>query len=356
DRLGALVDTMCVEAVEKILEMVEVSDPELRAPPPPPPPPAPPPPCPCSSDGVMRSQTEEGEDGAADPAPTEHTYILVYGSAAPVDSRCVLVSLQSAADADGEKHGRRQKNTGVADLPDHVYARPSSPPPAAAAADEERGGSLAVRSRSSDAAVGEQTRAWLHPQRRWTFTIAAHSGVCFQHRATVRPPKEVPPLCSVCGTRFSGVLNLREHERRDHGLLPYASHRNLHVKARHTGEKSCHCDICGKGYSSISVLKTHRVTHFDKTFTCDVCGKSFYHACHLTRHKLVHQDERPYHCSTCGKGFTQAANLRSHQAVHSGERQLCSVCGKSYRCLKNHIISKHSHELPADQLPASASV
>ncbi|KAG7233262.1 hypothetical protein INR49_007341, partial [Caranx melampygus] len=242
DRLGALVDTMCVEAVEKILEMVEVSDPELRAPPPPPPPP---PPCPCSSDGVMRPQTEEGEDGAADPAPTEHTYILVYGSAAPVDSRCVLVSLQSAADADGEDKGCTAEGSGdlttphirdsspspphQADLPDHVYARPSSPPPAAAA-DEERGVS-AARSRKqrrsrrrTDTCVAPPTEAVDVHHR------CSQCGMLFPNTERLSDhQKKSHPLCSVCGTRFSGVLNLREHERRDHGLLPYA------------------CDFCPRG-------------------------------------------------------------------------------------------------------------
>lgn len=46
DRLGALVDTLCVEAVEKILQMVQVSAA----------------PCDVSSDGAMRTQVEEGDD------------------------------------------------------------------------------------------------------------------------------------------------------------------------------------------------------------------------------------------------------------------------------------------------------
>lgn len=169
------------------------------------------------------------------------------------------------------------------------------------------------------------------------------------------------PVCSVCGACFTGVQRLREHEIQVHRLLPYGCeycskrfkhkpHLNLHVKARHTGEKTCQCDICGKGYSCSSMLKTHRMTHFEKKFTCDLCGRSFHHACHLTRHKLVHQEGRPHKCSVCGKGFTQAANLRSHQVIHTGERQLCSICGKSYRRLRDHIISKHSHEPPTDEL------
>uniref|UniRef100_A0A3B3YZP9 C2H2-type domain-containing protein n=1 Tax=Poecilia mexicana TaxID=48701 RepID=A0A3B3YZP9_9TELE len=76
---------------------------------------------------------------------------------------------------------------------------------------------------------------------------------------------------------------------------------------------------------------------------CEVCGKAFYHASHLARHALVHQEPRPFSCSTCGRRFTQAANLRSHQATHAGEKQLCSVCGKSFRCLRNHMISRHGN-------------
>uniref|UniRef100_H3D770 C2H2-type domain-containing protein n=2 Tax=Tetraodon nigroviridis TaxID=99883 RepID=H3D770_TETNG len=172
------------------------------------------------------------------------------------------------------------------------------------------------------------------------------------------------PVCSVCRAVFTGVLKLREHKIKVHGVLPFAcdhctksfnhkAHRDLHVKVHHTGEKSCHCDICGKGYASAGMLKTHRLTHSDKTFVCDVCGRSFYHFCHLTRHKLVHRDVRPYRCDTCGRGFTQAENLRSHRVVHSGERQLCSICGKKYRFLKNHVIRKHGQGLPAHELPTA---
>lgn len=239
---------------------------------------------------------------------------------------------------------------------DHEYARPSAPPPDPISPAE--GGATTNRSRRrikpADVSVETHLRCSrcdkLFPNAE---RLADHD-------------RKSHPLCSVCGALFTGILKLREHEIKEHGLLPFAcdycpkrfnhkSHRNLHVKARHTQEKSCLCDVCGRGYSCVSVMKTHRVTHFSKTFICEVCGKGFYHTSHLTRHKLVHQEDRPYSCSTCGRGFTQAANLLSHQATHTGERQLCSVCGKSFRCLKNHIISKHSHELLASELPAAAT-
>ncbi|KAM4591795.1 uncharacterized protein PAE49_018735 [Odontesthes bonariensis] len=356
EKLRAAVDSLCVEAVDRLLKMVEV----LQAPPPselqaPPP----------SDDTceALKSPTGEGEDAGVWRPPSGHAYILVYGNAA-ADSRGLLVALQSTADgADGAEGESGAGSTGEVrpstspprQADDHDYARPSSPRPAAAEGGARR--SCGGRRKKSAAPAAAET-----PLR------CSRCGMLFPNAERLsKHEQKSHPACSVCGSSFTGVLKLREHEIREHGLLPYAcdhcpkrfnhkAHRDLHVKARHTGEKSCHCDICGKGYSCVSVLKTHRTTHFDKTFICDVCGKGFFHACHLTRHKLVHLGARPHRCATCGKGFTQAANLRSHQATHGGERQLCSVCGKSFRCLRNHVISKHAHELPAGELPAAAAI
>lgn len=353
EKLGALVDALCVEAVDKILKMVEEAavQRDLKDPP----------------------ETTEGDGGGERP-PTEQTYMLVYRNAA-ADPECVLLPLQSEANANANGENKSSHAAGEAttlhserhspspppqaDVPDHEYARPSSPPPA-------EGGASAARSRRQRCSRRKKDPG--APPSAETLQPCSQCAMLFPNAERLHDhQKKAHPACSVCGAPFTGILRLREHEIKEHGLLPYTcdycpkrfnhkTHRDLHVKARHTGEKSCHCDICGKGYSCVSVLKTHRATHFEKTFTCDVCGKSFYHACHLTRHKLVHQEVRPYRCSTCGKGFTQAANLRSHQAIHTGERQLCSVCGKSYRCLRNHVISKHSHELPADELPARDAI
>ncbi|XP_041866820.1 zinc finger protein 708-like isoform X2 [Melanotaenia boesemani] len=360
EKLGAVVDSLCVEAVDRILKIVETVE-DLQAPPP----------SDDTCEELTRTQTAEGEDAGVQRPPTGHTFILVYGNAAP-DSRSLLHrDANDANDANAAKSENRSNFEAAGDLSsssstsspppqveDHEYARLSVPPPGVAAA------------------AGGGVRKDGRRQRKKKKSVSAAETQLPCSRCSMLFPsaerlsdhqQKSHPACSVCGALFTGILKLREHEISAHGLLPYAcdfcpkrfnhkAHRNLHVKARHTGEKSCHCDICGKGYSCVSVLKTHRMTHFDKTFTCDVCGKSFYHACHLTRHKLVHQEVRPYPCSTCGKGFTQAANLRSHQLTHTGERQLCSICGKSFRYLKNHVISKHSHELPAGELPAANAV
>ncbi|XP_030604074.1 zinc finger protein 708-like isoform X1 [Archocentrus centrarchus] len=363
EKLSALVEHLCVEAVEKILKLVDLSVVKSEG-----------------NVGLVHDGSEDasetrqaagGEGGEVPLPPSEQAYILIYENAA--DSECLLVSLQnqsadggneSTCDATGEETAQRAGSSPFLPPPqadDHEYARSASP-----------------LSSSTSAAVGGVRKRTRGGRKKNPVTTSAEvtethlrcsqCGMLFPNSKRLADhEKKAHPVCSVCGVLFTGVLKLREHEIKEHGLLPYTcdycpkrfnhkAHRDLHMKARHTGEKSCHCDICGKGYACVSVLKTHRMTHFDKTFICDVCGKGFYHACHLTRHKLVHQEVRPYRCSTCGKGFTQAANLRSHQVTHTGERQLCSVCGKSFRCLKNHIISKHSHELPATDAIISCEV
>ncbi|KAF7198853.1 oocyte zinc finger protein XlCOF6 [Nothobranchius furzeri] len=353
EKLGAVVDSLCLEAVNKILRIIEPTPVKQdgavgEAPPTPEE----------TCEGLRTAQTDE--EAGVRTSPTEDTYFLVDGSSA-VDPNCLLVSLPGDANDDVDAEGGRKCSSSevLKDLPfpapphsdDHKYARSSSAP--AAAASVEEGGIRGTR-RSQRR---EKTVSW----RADKLLQCSRCNKLFPNAERLTDhQRKSHPLCSVCGVVLSGILKLREHKIKEHGLLPYScdfcpkrfnhkAHRDLHVKTHHTGEKNCHCDVCGKGYSCVSMLKSHRLTHFDKTFICDVCGKAFYHACHLTRHKLVHQEVRPYTCSTCGRGFSQAANLRSHQVTHNGERQLCSICGKSFRCLKNHIISKHAHELaPSD--------
>ncbi|XP_054455568.1 zinc finger protein 253-like [Anoplopoma fimbria] len=385
EKLSTLVNSLCVEAVHQILKMVEPRE-DLKDPPgypkdppgdlkdPPGDPKDPPgdhkdpqgdlkdPAESYRSSECLKKKTEGGEGGGERPL-TGQTYILVYGSAA-VHSKGLLLSLQGHANANANANGENRTSPPPPqnDVPDHEYARP---PPGTASSVE--GGVSAARGRKQRCG-GRRRKTPDASQTTESPCRCSRCGMLFPTSQRLSDhQRKSHPVCSVCGAVFAGVLRLREHTTKEHGLLPYTcdycpkrfnhkAHRDLHVKARHTGEKTCHCDVCGKGYSGASTLKTHRTTHFEKTFVCDVCGRSFYHGGHLTRHKLVHREVRPYRCSTCGKGFTQAANLRSHQAVHTGERALCSVCGKSVRCLKSHVLSKHSHELPADELTATDAV
>ncbi|XP_063731003.1 zinc finger protein 782-like isoform X4 [Eleginops maclovinus] len=310
DQLSTLLDALCEEAVENILKTLH-----------------------------LRDQPEEGglmetRGGGGELPPAEQSYILVLGV---TENQTVCVDPPPQAE-----------------IPDHEYAL-SSPPAAATASRSQRQRCRSRRRSSPDTSQSQAAGSPPLPCPQCRMLLPSAERLSEHQR-------KAHPACSLCGAAFSGILRLREHQRSEHGLLPFScsfcsksfnhkAHRELHEKARHTGEKSYHCDVCGKSYSCVSVLKTHRRTHFDRMFICDVCGKSFFHACHLTRHQLVHGGERPHRCSSCGRGFMQASNLRSHQAAHRGDTQLCSVCGKSYRHLKSHILSLHAAELPPPSEP-----
>ncbi|CAJ1057609.1 zinc finger protein 708-like isoform X1 [Xyrichtys novacula] len=348
EKLGRLVDSLCDEAVDKILKVFdfvllrqEKSPENLKDPH-------------AAAEGLLKT---EGGDGGDEYPPGGQTVILVFTSPA-VSSKSVLLSVETEAHGENETdaackssslHSKHSSPTPQADVPDHEYAQPPMPPPVVASA----------------AVSSSHKKVANKPQSTETSEILSQCqqcGMLFPNKERLSDhQRKSHPVCSTCGLCFTGIQRLHEHEIQEHGLLPYGCeycqkrfkhkpHLNLHVRARHTREKTCHCDICGKGYSCSSMLKTHRTTHFEKKFTCEVCGRSFHHACHLTRHKLVHQGVRPHRCNVCGKGFIQAGNLRSHQITHTGERQLCSICGKRYRRLKDHIISKHLHEPATDEL------
>ncbi|KAI9514862.1 hypothetical protein NQZ68_029707 [Dissostichus eleginoides] len=293
--------------------------------------------------------------------PTEQSYILVLGNA-DVDP-CLLLSLQSHANTDATADATADANAEgqsvcvdpPPQIPDHQYARSSSSHPVAA--------SLTRRQRCRKPPVSSQSSATGGPAPLpcpQCPALLPSAGRLSEHQ------RRLHPSCPLCGALFRGLLQLREHQSREHLLLPFRcsvcsrsfrtrGQRDRHHRGRHsrggqpTGEKSNRCEVCGKSFSCVSVLKTHRRSHCARSFVCDVCGKSFFQAGHLTRHQLVHDGGRPHRCSLCGRGFRQAANLRSHEASHRADTQLCSVCGKSFRRLKSHVLRRHPAEKPCSQ-------
>nr|XP_006816940.1 PREDICTED: zinc finger protein 768-like [Saccoglossus kowalevskii] len=143
--------------------------------------------------------------------------------------------------------------------------------------------------------------------------------------------------CEVCGKGFSLLGNLKTHRR------------------IHSQEKPFKCETCGKGFTQSGNLRAHERIHTgEKPFSCHICAKSFVQIQHLKSHMRTHSGERPYQCKDCGKAFTQASTLRAHIRIHSGERPYqCKVCAKAFSQssnLKEHVRIHTKHQkLPINQ-------
>jgi KRAB domain-containing zinc finger protein len=92
------------------------------------------------------------------------------------------------------------------------------------------------------------------------------------------------------------------------------------------------CGVCGKEFSSISVLAVHQRTHTGvKPFDCDECEKSFSQKTNLINHLRTHTCEKSYDCYVCGKSFSQKSSLTRHLRKHTGKKPYrCVVCDKKF--------------------------
>ncbi|XP_077982830.1 uncharacterized protein LOC144437699 [Glandiceps talaboti] len=143
--------------------------------------------------------------------------------------------------------------------------------------------------------------------------------------------------CEICGKGFSLLGNLKTHKR------------------IHSQEKPFKCETCGKGFTQSGNLRAHERIHTgEKPFSCHICAKSFVQIQHLKSHMRTHSGERPYQCQHCGKAFTQASTLRAHVRIHSGERPYqCSICCKAFSQssnLKEHLRVHSKQQLRQESL------
>lgn len=110
----------------------------------------------------------------------------------------------------------------------------------------------------------------------------------------------------------------------------------------HTKHQPFQCDICGKRFSLMLMLKQHMRIHTGETpYKCDICDKEFKTSSSLTIHKRVHSGLKPLECKICGKRFNESSNLNKHMKIH-GRKYKCDNCHKSFdeevKFKKHHAI------------------
>ncbi|XP_029924391.1 zinc finger protein 1 homolog isoform X1 [Myripristis murdjan] len=163
-------------------------------------------------------------------------------------------------------------------------------------------------------------------------------------------------FCDLCGKTFTKMHLLKEHSKIHTGTKEFTcqdcgkaflrkTELTVHTRA-HSGEKPYSCDICGKAFSQRNNLKSHRRCHTgEKPHYCEVCGYSFRTSNHLKTHMRHHSGEKPYSCDICGKTFCQTGELTRHMMTHTEERPYgCHVCGMRYKFDSNLKVHMRNHK------------
>ncbi|EDM10977.1 PR domain containing 15 (predicted) [Rattus norvegicus] len=140
--------------------------------------------------------------------------------------------------------------------------------------------------------------------------------------------KKEPSGCPVCGKVFSCRSNMNKH------LLTH-------------GDKKYTCEICGRKFFRVDVLRDHIHVHFKVRgpyryiHPCEICGRIFNSIGNLERHKLIHTGVKSHACEQCGKSFARKDMLKEHMRVHDNIREyLCAECGKGMKtkhALRHHM-------------------
>nr|CDS24563.1 growth factor independence [Echinococcus granulosus] len=176
--------------------------------------------------------------------------------------------------------------------------------------------------------------------------------------------------CRLCCKQFTTKHGLIVHIRRSHKerntldygasrpqgsqvndaceLAPSAGAKEGAVKL---GERSFHCNHCGKAFKRSSTLSTHLLIHSGtRPYPCQYCGKRFHQKSDMKKHTYIHTGEKPYKCNLCGKEFSQSSNLITHSRKHTGFKPFaCTFCSRAFQRkvdLRRHLDTQHNEHNP----------
>ncbi|XP_063371908.1 zinc finger protein 723-like isoform X1 [Cydia amplana] len=167
--------------------------------------------------------------------------------------------------------------------------------------------------------------------------------------------------CDACSKSFLSKVSLSVHIDRVHLHIkpvrpnrpkPAGERRGSKPKPKQKFKLDNMCEICGKAYSCLALLKTHQMRHTgDRPFKCTECPKGFVTATLLREHRdIVHARLRKYRCPECPKTFLHQSSVYVHRAIHTGEKAYeCSFCGKAFTqagTLHTHVKFVHMKVKP----------
>ncbi|XP_008588949.1 PREDICTED: zinc finger protein 568 [Galeopterus variegatus] len=102
-------------------------------------------------------------------------------------------------------------------------------------------------------------------------------------------------------------------------------HQRLHESKRSNENKKC------ASVRDSEITQPQSINTGEKPHKCKECRKAFHTSSQLSQHQRMHIGEKPYKCKECGKTFPSTAQLNLHQRIHSDEKYYeCKECGKAF--------------------------
>ena len=148
------------------------------------------------------------------------------------------------------------------------------------------------------------------------------------------PTKDQPLPCDMCGKMFTSKTMLTNHLVMEHGMSTIPEHCT----------RCCQC----KSIVEKDIMESHVCIKKNK---CKECGEMFYNNREKTKHFAAMHSEllASSNCEICGKVFRgNESQLRQqmerHLKVHTQGDIECPQCGKKVRDIDSHIATMHTQD------------
>ncbi|XP_059824729.1 PR domain zinc finger protein 15 isoform X2 [Hypanus sabinus] len=191
--------------------------------------------------------------------------------------------------------------------------------------------------------------------------------------------------CDTCGKMFYRKDVMLDHQRRhtEGGKRVKKDESEPNGMVKYKKEPSG-CPVCGKVFSCRSNMNKHLLTHGDKKYTCEICGRKFYRVDVLRDHTHVHfkdialmnEQQREqfisklgiaaeetedisdgpgepiphkYSCKKCQATFAKGSQYLKHlMEIHKEKGYGCAICNRRFALKATyhaHMVI-HREELP----------